>query len=83
MPPKTGVKTLIIGAGFAGLCMGAQLRRGGDDDFLIVDKAAGVGGTWRHNTYPGAECDIPARCTATALRPIRRGILNGPSSRRF
>ena len=69
MPPKTGVKTLIIGAGFAGLCMGAQLRRGGDDDFLIVDKAAGVGGTWRHNTYPGAECDIPSSLYSYSFAP--------------
>ena len=68
-PPSSSIKTLIIGAGFAGLCMGAQLKRRGDDDFLIADKAAGVGGTWRHNTYPGAECDIPSSLYSYSFAP--------------
>jgi len=50
----------IIGAGHSGLCMGMQLKRGGLDDFLILEKAAGLGGTWRDNTYPGASCDAPS-----------------------
>lgn len=52
--------TLIVGAGFGGLCMGARLRAAGNDDFVIVEKGADVGGTWRDNTYPGAECDVPS-----------------------
>ncbi|WP_409433555.1 flavin-containing monooxygenase [Litorimonas sp. RW-G-Af-16] len=52
------IDTLIIGTGFGGLCMGAKLRDAGRDDFVILEKADGVGGTWRENTYPGAECDI-------------------------
>ncbi len=63
------ILTLIIGAGFAGLCMGAQLKRRGDDDFLIVDKASGAGGTWRHNTYPGAECDVPSALYSYSFAP--------------
>ncbi|WP_217132762.1 flavin-containing monooxygenase [Leucobacter chinensis] len=51
---------LIIGAGFAGLGMGAQLRRAGREDFLIIERAGEVGGTWRDNTYPGAACDVPS-----------------------
>ncbi len=51
---------VIIGAGIAGLCMGIQLRKLGIDDFVIFEKAAGIGGTWRDNTYPGAACDVPA-----------------------
>ena len=54
------VKTIIIGSGFAGLCMGIKLKQAGIDDFLILEKAADLGGTWRENTYPGAECDIPS-----------------------
>lgn len=51
-------RVIIIGAGGGGLCMGIQLKLAGIDDFIIVDKAAGIGGTWWHNTYPGAECDV-------------------------
>ena len=54
------VNTLIIGSGFAGLCMGIQMKLAGRHDFLIVEKAETLGGTWRENTYPGAECDIPS-----------------------
>jgi cation diffusion facilitator CzcD-associated flavoprotein CzcO len=50
----------IIGAGFAGLGLGIQLKQQGIDTFTIFEKGASVGGTWRANTYPGAECDIPS-----------------------
>lgn len=52
-------QTVIIGVGFAGLCMAIKLKQAGYHDFLILEKADEVGGTWRENTYPGAECDIP------------------------
>ena len=51
-------ETIVIGAGFGGLCMGHDLREAGREDFLILEKANGLGGTWRENTYPGAECDV-------------------------
>ncbi len=51
-------RIVIIGAGSAGLCMGVQLKNAGIDDFVILDKAAAVGGTWNWNRYPGAECDV-------------------------
>ena len=56
----TRVKTLIIGTGFGGLCMGVKLKQAGDDDFIMVEAANSLGGTWRDNSYPGAECDIPS-----------------------
>ncbi|MQA85778.1 MAG: SidA/IucD/PvdA family monooxygenase [Streptosporangiales bacterium] len=40
--------------------MGVQLIKAGIDDFVILEKADDVGGTWRDNTYPGAACDIPS-----------------------
>lgn len=40
--------------------MGIQLKKAGLQDFIILEKAASLGGTWRENTYPGAECDIPS-----------------------
>ncbi|WP_308249875.1 flavin-containing monooxygenase [Sphaerisporangium fuscum] len=50
----------IIGAGFGGLCMGIQLQKAGITSYTIFEKAGGVGGTWRANTYPGAACDVPS-----------------------
>ena len=66
---KMDCKTLIIGAGFGGMCMGAQLKTRGDDDFIIVEKADEVGGTWRENTYPGAECDIASALYSYSFAP--------------
>jgi cation diffusion facilitator CzcD-associated flavoprotein CzcO len=50
----------VIGAGHSGLCMAVKLKRAGIDDFLVLEKAAALGGTWRDNTYPGASCDAPS-----------------------
>ena len=50
----------IIGTGFSGLCIGIHLKKTGNDNFVIFAKADRIGGTWRENTYPGAECDIPS-----------------------
>jgi cation diffusion facilitator CzcD-associated flavoprotein CzcO len=52
------VRVAIVGTGFGGLGMAIQLRRHGIDDFLVIERADEVGGTWRDNTYPGAACDI-------------------------
>jgi len=38
--------------------MAIKLRQAGIDNFLILEKANSLGGTWRENTYPGAECDV-------------------------
>jgi cation diffusion facilitator CzcD-associated flavoprotein CzcO len=54
------VRTAIIGAGVSGICAGVHLKRTGDDDFVILEKADDLGGTWRDNTYPGVECDVPS-----------------------
>ncbi len=62
-------KTIIIGAGFGGLCLAAKLREQGDEDFIILEKADGVGGTWRDNTYPGAECDIASALYSYSFAP--------------
>jgi cation diffusion facilitator CzcD-associated flavoprotein CzcO len=56
----TTTDVLIIGTGFAGMGMAINLRRSGREDFLLLEKADEVGGTWRDNTYPGCACDIPS-----------------------
>jgi len=40
--------------------MGVRLRQAGFDDFVMLEKGGGVGGTWCHNRYPGCACDIPS-----------------------
>ncbi|MBA2417743.1 MAG: NAD(P)-binding protein, partial [Nocardioidaceae bacterium] len=44
---------VIIGTGFSGLGMAVKLLESGRDDFVVLEKADDVGGTWRDNTYPG------------------------------
>lgn len=54
------LEVAIVGSGFAGIAMGVRLREAGIEDFAILEKEGRVGGTWRDNTYPGLECDVPA-----------------------
>lgn len=60
---------LIVGAGFAGLGMAIRLKQAGIEDFLILERANEVGGTWRDNTYPGAACDIPSNLYSYSFAP--------------
>ncbi|MBA3827035.1 MAG: NAD(P)/FAD-dependent oxidoreductase [Ktedonobacterales bacterium] len=50
----------ILGTGFSGLGMAIRLKQQGYEDFLILERADDVGGTWRDNTYPGCACDVPS-----------------------
>lgn len=62
-------QTLILGAGISGIGMGCQLKRKGfGDDFVILDKEAGIAGTWYSNTYPGAGADVPAALYSFSFR---------------
>jgi cation diffusion facilitator CzcD-associated flavoprotein CzcO len=63
------VKVAILGAGFAGLCMGLRLQAQGETSFVILEKADRVGGTWRENVYPGAGCDIPSHLYSYSFEP--------------
>ncbi|HEX6520047.1 MAG TPA: NAD(P)/FAD-dependent oxidoreductase [Streptosporangiaceae bacterium] len=53
-------KIVIVGAGFSGIGMGIALKKAGFDDFVILEKDADLGGTWRDNRYPGCACDVPS-----------------------
>jgi 4-hydroxyacetophenone monooxygenase len=48
---------VVIGCGESGLLAGIRLKEIGIP-FTIVEKNAGVGGTWYQNTYPGARVDV-------------------------
>jgi cation diffusion facilitator CzcD-associated flavoprotein CzcO len=50
----------IIGAGLSGLGMAKTLRAEGMEDFVVLERASDLGGTWRDNGYPGCACDIPS-----------------------
>jgi cation diffusion facilitator CzcD-associated flavoprotein CzcO len=63
------VDHLIIGAGFAGLCAAIKLQEAGEADFVVVERGSDVGGTWRDNTYPGAECDVPSQLYSYSFAP--------------
>jgi cation diffusion facilitator CzcD-associated flavoprotein CzcO len=67
LPAETRVA--IVGAGFSGLCMGIRLLREGIDDFVVLERADEVGGTWRDNTYPGCQCDIPSALYSYSFAP--------------
>lgn len=63
----------IIGAGMSGICTAIQLiRQYKTRNFIILEKAQELGGTWSANTYPGCGCDVSSlilwhfvRCTLT------------------
>ncbi|MEE2981320.1 MAG: NAD(P)/FAD-dependent oxidoreductase [Pseudomonadota bacterium] len=53
----TPLDAIIVGAGFSGMYMLHRLRGLGLAS-TVIEAAAGVGGTWYWNRYPGARCDI-------------------------
>ncbi|MBI5615925.1 MAG: NAD(P)/FAD-dependent oxidoreductase [Gammaproteobacteria bacterium] len=59
----------IVGAGFAGLGMAIRLKQAGRSDFVVFERAARVGGTWRDNTYPGCACDVPSHLYSFSFAP--------------
>ncbi len=67
LPAATGLT--IIGGGFSGLAMAIRLKQSGRNDFVLVDRGDGVGGTWRDNTYPGCRCDVPSHLYSLSFAP--------------
>ncbi|MEZ0366534.1 flavin-containing monooxygenase [Mycobacterium sp. pUA109] len=61
-------RAVIIGTGFSGLGMAIALQKQGVD-FVILEKADEVGGTWRDNSYPGCACDVPSHLYSFSFEP--------------
>jgi cation diffusion facilitator CzcD-associated flavoprotein CzcO len=61
MTTPRSLRTVVIGAGFAGVLAAIRLAEAGFDDVLVYEKAERLGGTWRENTYPGVACDVPSQ----------------------
>ena len=51
---------VIIGGGFGGIGAAIALKRAGIHDFVILERADDLGGTWRDNTYPDVGVDVPS-----------------------
>ncbi len=65
-------QVVVVGSGFAGICMGIKLKQSGRDDFVILEQADDLGGTWRDNTYPGAACDVQSHLYSYSFAPNPR-----------
>ena len=62
-------RVAIIGAGFSGLGMAIRLKQEGIHDFVVLERAESLGGTWRDNTYPGCACDVPSNLYSFSFAP--------------
>src|SRR5215211_737847 len=71
-------KVAIVGAGFSGLAMAIALKRRGEHDFVVLEEAGDLGGTWRENTYPGCACDIPSLLYSYSFEPNPRWTRHYP-----
>ena len=65
----THTRIAVVGSGFSGLCMAIRLKQEGIDDFVVLERADELGGTWRDNTYPGCQCDIPSALYSFSFAP--------------
>ncbi|MGW3730276.1 flavin-containing monooxygenase [Streptomyces sp. NPDC000851] len=63
------VRVAVVGSGFGGLGAAVRLRREGITDFVVLERADSVGGTWRDNSYPGCACDVPSHLYSFSFAP--------------
>jgi len=68
MSDRRHYRAAVIGAGFGGVAVGAALGQAGID-YVILERAASIGGTWRDNTYPGCRCDVPSHLYSLSFAP--------------
>ena len=62
-------RVAIVGTGFSGLGMAIRLKQEGEHDFVLLERAGEIGGTWRDNTYPGCRCDVPSHLYSFSFAP--------------
>ena len=62
-------ETVIIGTGFSGLLAAIRLKKYDLDDFVLLERSSELGGTWRDNSYPGAEVDVPTGLYSISFIP--------------
>src|ERR1700755_2358412 len=64
-----GLSVAIVGSGFSGIGLAIRLRQEGVEDFAVLERGDGVGGTWHYNTYPGCACDVPSHLYSFSFAP--------------
>ncbi|MCQ4359971.1 MULTISPECIES: flavin-containing monooxygenase [Mycobacterium] len=62
-------RVVVVGAGMAGLGTAMRLLQAGIDDFVVLERADIVGGTWRDNDYPGCAVDVPSAYYSYSFAP--------------
>jgi cation diffusion facilitator CzcD-associated flavoprotein CzcO len=67
LPPAVDVA--IVGSGFAGIGAAVRLLQAGRTDFVVLERAGDLGGTWRDNGYPGCACDVPSHLYSFSFAP--------------
>jgi cation diffusion facilitator CzcD-associated flavoprotein CzcO len=65
-------EVVIMGAGMSGLCAAIELKRSGQHDFVVIEKSAGLGGTWWDSRFPGAHVDVPSPLYCFSFEPNPR-----------
>lgn len=66
--PPRHARVAVVGTGFSGLGMAIRLKQAGIP-FVVFERAAEIGGTWRDNTYPGCQCDVPSHLYSFSFAP--------------
>ena len=54
---RSAFNVVVIGAGMSGILAAQRLEHAGFS-YTVIEKNAGVGGTWYENRYPGARVDV-------------------------
>ena len=67
--PSAHHEVVIVGSGFSGLGTAIKLKEAGVDDFVVIEKADSLAGTWRENTYPACACDVPSHMYSFSFEP--------------
>ena len=66
----TKTSVVIVGAGIGGMCIAIDMiRQNKCQDFVILEKSGGVGGTWHDNTYPGCAVDLQSIVYSYSFAP--------------
>ncbi|MFJ8112414.1 flavin-containing monooxygenase [Streptomyces sp. NPDC096132] len=58
-PVPSGFRIAVVGAGMVGINAAVKLGEAGFE-YRVFEAGDDIGGTWAHNTYPGAAVDTPS-----------------------
>ena len=64
--------SIVIGAGISGIAAAYKMKQAGYQDYIVLEKASRVGGTWRDNNYPGCGCDVPSALYSFSFSPSHK-----------